>query len=378
MVPSRKCWCDSNKPCLWIGSGKNFGCHLFFCHHVASPNAKVPLNAISFVGRETHHEVCYERNLKKPKNGVVEVLKVTKASHGFDGFLGICVGHPKLMAIQNVAAQETLNHGSLLDILRAEAKKENSMTLQDILAVWDGKKGSSDKVGVATISPEAKRTIDTTPTSNTPIPPPPPLVERTLPLPPPLPVATTPTVAVTTPPPAAVTTPPPPATPPAAAAPSTPAVKTSKGGLCGRKRSLEDLAPGVRSPERMQNGLHCSGCNHNDLKGLISYERNHFNTNLCSQLNYPDQCSGCKKSLPRTKDPRACVEIKGVFHVRCCHNAINHRDHPCVFALCHRCWVSKSAESSSPKKQRATRNAGVKVLPGEVLLHDGTIAAANR
>ena len=292
---------------------------------------------------------------------------MTKESHGFDGFLGICVGHPNLMQIQNVAAQKTLSDASLLEMLRAEAQKDNAMTIQDILAVWEGKKGSSKKdegIKTATISPEASRTIPTTPDTpaqitptaanqNTPTQSPPELPTCT----PPVPVAPSP--VATTPP-----------------APSTPAAKVSKS-LSGRKRTLEDLAPGVRSPERMQNGLHCSGCHHDDLKNLISYERNHFNTNLCSQPNYPDKCSGCKKSLPRTKDPKACVEIKGVFHVRCCHNAINHRDHPCVFALCHRCWVSKTSERGSPKKKRAARNSGAGLYPGEILLGDGNVGAVN-
>lgn len=328
----------------------------------------------------THHEVMYERCLASPAEGVVEVVKATKEDHGFDGYLGICVGHPNMLQILNVAAQEKTNQECLLNYLKEEAKRGSKMTAQDILAVWEGKKENPEPVTVvakeaAAKNPEpvtvvAKKTATKTvsPGTNHRSPPTTPTVELA-----PKP-ASVPAITPTTAPPTTPVV----ATPKARgskkstprAAPATPMAAKTK------KRPVEDLAPGVRSPDRMANGLHCSGCNHDNLKGLIGYERNHFNTNLCSQKNYPGQCSGCKLSLPKTKDPKACVEIKGVFQVRCCHNSINHRDHPCVFALCHKCWVESSSSKPSPKKQRVSRSRGALILPGEMLLPDGTVGVS--
>ena len=310
----------------------------------------------------------YERCLVKPAEGVVQLVKATKMDHGFEGYLGICVGHPKLLQIQNVAAQEKTNQECLLNYLKEEAERGSQMTAQDILAVWEKKKENPESVTVnprkvtakskPTVSPEANR-------ASTPATPP----LKKAPEPAHVP-AITPTIADPPSPPTA----PVPATPNACGykkstsreAPATPKAAPTK------KRTVEDLAQGIRSPDRMANGLHCSGCNHDNLKGLIGYERNHFNTSLCSQNNYPSQCSGCKLSLPRTKDPKACVQIKGVFQVHCCHNSINHRDHPCVFALCHKCWVQSCGEKPSPKKQRVSRFV---VLLGEKLLPNGSLGA---
>ena len=53
-----------------------------------------------------HHEVIYSRDCKKEKGmdgkdaklklrkGVVYIIQAFEATHGFDGKLGICEGHP--------------------------------------------------------------------------------------------------------------------------------------------------------------------------------------------------------------------------------------------------------------------------------------------
>ena len=151
--------------------------------------------------------------------------------------------------------------------------------------------------------------------------------------------------------------------------PTTPATK---------KRPVENLAPNQRSPERMTNGLFAYGCHHKNITGLIPYERSHFNKELCKQDNYPDSCSGCAKSLlPGSDKTKHCI-IKDVFQMRCCHNAINHLDHPCVFALCHHCWSAKVEESATQraaKKPRRSAKRSRLVLPGEKALPDGTVTA---
>lgn len=131
-----------------------------------------------------------------------------------------------------------------------------------------------------------------------------------------------------------------------------------------RKQRAEDLPPGVLSPERMSNGLHCKGCDHGKLEDLTPYGKNYFTPKEFERENYPKECSGCHKSLLPGKDPEKHCKISGIFEVRCCRNSINHSDHQCVFALCHTCWVA-DARNSSPnagKAKEASRKRRKKVL----------------
>lgn len=53
------------------------------------------VNAIRRLVRNQHCETLYHRNVKI-SSYVPCIIKVTKKSHGFNGYLGLCVGHPDL------------------------------------------------------------------------------------------------------------------------------------------------------------------------------------------------------------------------------------------------------------------------------------------
>lgn len=159
------------------------------------------------------------------------------------------------------------------------------------------------------------------------------------------------------------------------ATPATPVTKKRRGS-----QSVESLPPNAKSPERVENGNCTCGCAHEDSGDLTDHKRSHFNKTLCSRDNYPKVCSGCKKSLsppPQNADKsqkeKHCI-IGGVFMVRCCHNAVNHHDHKCVFCLCHSCWTERQPartgdddRSARGKRSRTTRSL---VLPGKRVVGD--------
>ena len=154
--------------------------------------------------------------------------------------------------------------------------------------------------------------------------------------------------------------------------PMTPPPKVPKS-----KRPIETLAPGCKSPDRMSNGNYCYGCDHNDL---VEYGRPHFNPKMCAQTNYPNTCSDCKRSLLSGKDKTKHCLIQGIWSVHCCRNAMNHRDHECVFVLCHDCWVPKSPVKEPTSKRQRTykireRKMATQLFPGKRQLKDGTVVA---
>lgn len=86
------------------------------------------------IGLEIHHEVVYKRHMKIHKcQGVVDIFKVTKASHGYDGFLGICVGHFSLLEKSVITPA---GQSDIFQFLEEQAKNGSTMTASDILAVW--------------------------------------------------------------------------------------------------------------------------------------------------------------------------------------------------------------------------------------------------
>jgi hypothetical protein len=107
---------------------------------------------------KAHNEVIYERNLKRPHAGVVEVVKVTVATHGFDGFLGICAGHPS--QIQHAQPMPPPGQDgdprsiadTLLTYLQKRANENCSMTAGNILADWTRMQQPASEVSVATPS----------------------------------------------------------------------------------------------------------------------------------------------------------------------------------------------------------------------------------
>jgi len=154
-------------------------------------------------------------------------------------------------------------------------------------------------------------------------------------------------------------------TPKATKIPSPSGIRTPKKKIAWTK----GLLPGQRSPERMQNGVHCKGCNHGDLKNLQLYGPKYFTmANLKDKQHYPEFCSGgCERSLLPGKDPKKFCKVTPTFMVCCCSNAINHDDIDCVFAVCTECYVKKDGSSRGTRIRTQTNL----LAPSEKQLPDG-------
>ena len=121
------------------------------------------------------------------------------------------------------------------------------------------------------------------------------------------------------------------------------------------RRSPEDLPPGVRSPFLLGNGLTCVGCDHDNLKELVPCEENCFTEALLLQDNYPTRCVDCEKLLLKGRHPPAThCKIGGILSVKCCKNALNHRDHKCVWAVCTPCHQKRE---DAAKQEQAKHGA---------------------
>ena len=156
-------------------------------------------------------------------------------------------------------------------------------------------------------------------------------------------------------------------------APRTPAKKA-------KPSAIENLPPGVRSPHRMSNNLYCYGCDHDNEEATSACEANYFTKEALAQDNYPQRCAGTCKELFST------MKINHLNRIWCCKNAINHEEHPCVWAICTRCktirdeeMLAKNGSSGrASRASRSSRNKRVVLEPGEKQLPNGCIIAAGR
>ena len=75
--------------------------------------------------------------------------------------------------------------------------------------------------------------------------------------------------------------------------------KKQKVGTQNEPTRIADLPPDARSPDRMENGLYCRGCDHRRAYKpyYVPYERNWFTKTRLSLPNHPTNCAGCKKSF---------------------------------------------------------------------------------
>lgn len=131
-----------------------------------------------------------------------------------------------------------------------------------------------------------------------------------------------------------------------AAEPTPPSTPINKRKVAVRK-DVTELLPGQRSPYKMANGTHCYGCDHENLQGFRSYEKNWCTEVTSQKENCPKSCADCHLHFYKDK---AKVFAKDKV-VRACPNATNHRDHECVYALCQDCWVKKTEEKGRPSKR---------------------------
>ena len=107
----------------------------------------------------------------------------------------------------------------------------------------------------------------------------------------------------------------------------------------------------------MENGLYCKGCDHGKAYEpyYVPYERNWFTKARLSLPNHPTNCAECKKSFlpcPKGGKQDEYAIIGGMHRVQACRNAVNHRDHPCVHALCSSCFMQHPGNASPLVKNR--------------------------
>jgi hypothetical protein len=105
------------------------------------------IDALRLAGLKCYKEVIYKRHLKNPMEGIIDVVKVTKASHGYDGWLGLAVGHPQLLDKQVITP--TRHEGNLMVYLHEKLKSGTSMTTAQLLEEWEKEKKEDMVVSVS-------------------------------------------------------------------------------------------------------------------------------------------------------------------------------------------------------------------------------------
>lgn len=97
------------------------------------------------------------------------MIKVTKASHGFNGFLGLCVGHRLLDKEVLTTKPLTVpnSEASIMEYLQRLTKEGSTMTPQDILAVWEKKKSPEKPAAAVSVNGGEEDTVSTVSTLTT-------------------------------------------------------------------------------------------------------------------------------------------------------------------------------------------------------------------
>jgi hypothetical protein len=115
------------------------------------------IDLIRATGRDAKLEVVYNRKLKSPMKGVVDVIKVTVHTHGYDGWLGRCTGHPDLLkdqieAQQAAAKLKTIEERSLEQFLEAKAQEGGTMDITALLQEWHATDKKPREISVSSTS----------------------------------------------------------------------------------------------------------------------------------------------------------------------------------------------------------------------------------
>jgi hypothetical protein len=86
-----------------------------------------------------HRELPYNRELvvKKPREGIIHVLKVTKEKFGFDGFLGLCAGNKLLENIGIEAAKAQQVEQTNIDFLTFIQQATGDRSVKDVMDEWN-------------------------------------------------------------------------------------------------------------------------------------------------------------------------------------------------------------------------------------------------
>ena len=96
-------------------------------------------------GRNNFKDVIYNHHMKTPMTGVLQVVKVTKVSHGFDVWLGLCVGHPELLN-KTVITPKNSPALTLHDYVAEKAKSGSEYTLTQVMDEWRKEQGKKNMV----------------------------------------------------------------------------------------------------------------------------------------------------------------------------------------------------------------------------------------
>jgi len=115
------------------------------------------IDLIRATGRDAKLEVVYNRRLKSPMKGVVDVRKVYVSSHGYDGWLGRCIGHPDLLkdqigAHQDAAKLKTIEERSLEQFLEAKAQEGGTVNITAVLQEWHATDKKPREISVSSAS----------------------------------------------------------------------------------------------------------------------------------------------------------------------------------------------------------------------------------
>jgi hypothetical protein len=88
---------------------------------------------------QNHGELPYNRELlvKKPREGIVHLLKVTKEKFGFDGFLGLCAGNKLLENIGIEAAKAQPVEQTDIDFLTFMQQATGDRSVKDVMEEWN-------------------------------------------------------------------------------------------------------------------------------------------------------------------------------------------------------------------------------------------------
>ena len=92
------------------------------------------------VAIRNHRELPYNRELvvKKPREGIIHVLKVTREEFGFDGFLGLCAGNKLLENIGIEAAKAQPVEETNIDFLTfMQQRATGDRSVKDVMDEWN-------------------------------------------------------------------------------------------------------------------------------------------------------------------------------------------------------------------------------------------------
>ena len=124
------------------------------------------------IGRIHKKEVLYIKKLKKWPQGCVDMQKATIEGYGFNGWVGIFVGHSSLLPKSILSPRK--EQETLFQFLEREAAAGSTKTPSELIAVWtkksesEGSTKNSDSEGMTSKPAEQESGSDSQQESRTP------------------------------------------------------------------------------------------------------------------------------------------------------------------------------------------------------------------